>query len=306
MKREALNHSKMKRLCRRLGIPRWQAVGLLESIWALAAMETPRGDIGKLSNEDIADAIEYEGDAGQMIDGLVAARWLDPHPEFRLVVHDWFDHADDAVHMKLARARLAFWDGSPPKLTRLSMKERAAVEQHFASSKKYTTLGDIKPVSAPRTALNPEPPREDPAVRVTEMLPAFLKRIKAPFDADMGMCQRLAMSMVRNGKTAQFFEQILRDLEREKVKPRAAGFLITVIEGRLSGFATTAEPAAINTQQCATCNDNGLILPAGDLPWSQLMAGAQVCDCAEGQRLRPEVERQIAEARAEVEKGRAA
>jgi hypothetical protein len=40
MKREAVYHSKMRRLCRRLDIPQWQGVGLLESIWHLTARET--------------------------------------------------------------------------------------------------------------------------------------------------------------------------------------------------------------------------------------------------------------------------
>ena len=57
MKREAIGHTKMKRLCRRLDIPQWQGVGLLESIWHLTAGEAPRGDIGKLSDEDVALAI---------------------------------------------------------------------------------------------------------------------------------------------------------------------------------------------------------------------------------------------------------
>ena len=39
MKREALTHTKMHRLCRRLGLPLWQAVGLLESLFHLTARE---------------------------------------------------------------------------------------------------------------------------------------------------------------------------------------------------------------------------------------------------------------------------
>jgi hypothetical protein len=62
MKRQAMSHTKMKRLCRRLDSPLWQCVGILESIWHLTARETPRGNIGKLSDEDIAVAIDYRGD----------------------------------------------------------------------------------------------------------------------------------------------------------------------------------------------------------------------------------------------------
>ena len=76
MKREAVGHTKMKRLCRRLDIPQWQGVGLLESIWHLTAREAPRGDIGKLSDEDIALAIDYRGDESKLIEALIASGWL--------------------------------------------------------------------------------------------------------------------------------------------------------------------------------------------------------------------------------------
>ena len=72
MKREAIAHTKMKRLCRRMDLPLWQAMGLLEAIWHLAARETPRGDIGRLSDEDIALGIDYRGDESKMIEVIEA------------------------------------------------------------------------------------------------------------------------------------------------------------------------------------------------------------------------------------------
>ena len=94
MKREAIGHTKMKRLCRRLDIPLWQAVGLLETLWGLTAREAPRGDIGKLSDEDIALAIDYRGAESKLIEALIGSGWLDRDPVERLVIHDWADHAD--------------------------------------------------------------------------------------------------------------------------------------------------------------------------------------------------------------------
>ncbi len=108
MKREAVAHTKMKRLCRRLDIPLWQGVGLLESIWHLTARETPRGDIGKLRDEDVALGIDFRGNEAKLIEALVASGWLDRDPVERLAVHDWYEHADDAVDMRVARARQHF------------------------------------------------------------------------------------------------------------------------------------------------------------------------------------------------------
>jgi len=123
----------MKRLCRRLDIPQWQGVGLLESIWHLTAREAPAGDIGKLSDEDIALAIDYRGDEAKLIDALVASGWLDRGPVERLAVHDWADHADDAVNMRLARGRQYFVGGQAPKLARLPSKERDAAHEYYSS-----------------------------------------------------------------------------------------------------------------------------------------------------------------------------
>jgi hypothetical protein len=131
VKREAMAHTKMKRLCRRLDLPLWQAVGLLECLWHLTAREAPRGDIGKLSDEDIALALDYRGDESVMIEALVQSGWLDRHPTERLSVHDWADHSDDATNMRLARSRQFFCCGRPPKLTKLTNAERDAAHKFY-------------------------------------------------------------------------------------------------------------------------------------------------------------------------------
>jgi hypothetical protein len=124
MKREALTHTKMKRLCRSLDIQLYAAVGIMESIWNLAAKESPQGDIGKLSNQDISDAIAWNGSEEKLVEALINAKWFDKDPTYRLIVHDWHEHCDDSVHMRLARIGLLFANGTKPKTTRLSMAER--------------------------------------------------------------------------------------------------------------------------------------------------------------------------------------
>lgn len=104
MKREARNHSKTKRLCRKLDIPLYQAMGILECIWHLTATEAWRGDIGKLSNEDIALALDYRGSEDILVGALVYCGWLDANSEHRLLVHDWPEHADSAVQKRAERA----------------------------------------------------------------------------------------------------------------------------------------------------------------------------------------------------------
>jgi hypothetical protein len=133
MKREALTHTKMKRLCRSLDIQLYAAVGIMESIWNLAAKESPQGDIGKLSNQDISDAIAWNGSEEKLVEALINAKWFDKDPTYRLIVHDWHEHCDDSVHMRLARLGLLFANGTKPKTTRLSVTEREKAEAIYST-----------------------------------------------------------------------------------------------------------------------------------------------------------------------------
>jgi hypothetical protein len=119
-------------LKRQLKLPFWQVIGVLEAIWHTTLRNAPAGDIGKLSNEEIAAAIEWDGDADELIAALVKARWLDVDTEFRLVVHDWSDHCPNYLkggyqngHKKFAdvvvreRAKLPSLDGELSSVAKL-------------------------------------------------------------------------------------------------------------------------------------------------------------------------------------------
>lgn len=164
MKRTALAHTKMKRLMRALDIPLYIAVGLMESLWHLTARETPRGDIGKLSNEEIAMQLDWRGDPDILIQALLVSRWLDVTEELRLVVHDWHDHADDAVDNMLARAGKTYANGQIPHMKRLPMKERTELLAQYpnsvgtASARKATeSLGVGTALPLPVPLPKPEP-----------------------------------------------------------------------------------------------------------------------------------------------------
>ena len=128
MKHEAFGHSKVGRLCRALNIEPWGARGIVQSVWHVTAIEAPRGDLGKMADEDIAYQIGWQGEPGRLVSALVDSGWLDESDEFRLVVHDWSHHCEDSVHSKLARAGLTFCDGTQPKLHRLTQRERDRIE----------------------------------------------------------------------------------------------------------------------------------------------------------------------------------
>jgi len=94
---------KFKRLQRRLGIGVAQLVGHLELLWIATAKNAPEGDIGRFSNEDIAIACHWENDPDLFVNAMVECGWLDASDEWRLVVHDWAQHAPTWVGGNLKR-----------------------------------------------------------------------------------------------------------------------------------------------------------------------------------------------------------
>jgi hypothetical protein len=70
-----------------------------------------------------------------MVAALVKARLVDlvEDQTVRLCVHDWAEHCEDAVHMKLARLRGRFANGEFPKLVRLPKEEREEAERDYVS-----------------------------------------------------------------------------------------------------------------------------------------------------------------------------
>lgn len=176
MKRGTIDHPKTARLARELGkvasgraelgfmalgtdILHTVAVGVLERMWHFTARYAAQGDIGRWGDADIAGAVGWPaGEAAGLVGALVAAGWVDRSDSARLVVHDWAQHCDDAVHTSLARARLRFADGSAPKVAKLGSREREAAEAFYGNDDRGTVNDDRE-----ETAETPKTPEKDPS-----------------------------------------------------------------------------------------------------------------------------------------------
>lgn len=109
MKKGTTQLSKFKLLAKRLQLPDWQVVGLLESMWLFAQAETPRGDIGSKSDEAIAIQIGIEPSEWRRArDAMIADQWLDPDSRCRFVVHGFSEHAPEWLKKQLTRAGMVF------------------------------------------------------------------------------------------------------------------------------------------------------------------------------------------------------
>ena len=103
MKHSVPESMKFKRLKRRLSLPTFQVVGLLELLWIVTQKNSPKGDIGKFDDEAIAVELDWAGCPTRLIEDLVETGWLDRDPTHRLLVHGWSEHAPRYIHGIVAR-----------------------------------------------------------------------------------------------------------------------------------------------------------------------------------------------------------
>ena len=99
---------KFKNLQKDLELSLFETIGLLEAIWHFTAKNTIRGDIGQHSNQEIAEWIGWKKDADQMVKALTERGWLDPHPKYRVIVHDWHQHADKSIKTIMRNRKMVF------------------------------------------------------------------------------------------------------------------------------------------------------------------------------------------------------
>lgn len=90
---EVGRHPKTRKLARRLGISLPAAVGHLHYLWWWALDFAQDGDLDKYDNDDIADAMCWDGDSDQLVEALVDVGYIDCNERGELVLHDWRDYA---------------------------------------------------------------------------------------------------------------------------------------------------------------------------------------------------------------------
>lgn len=172
MKLNTIQHPKILRLRRRLAVPTWGAVGVLESLWHLTATHAKDGAIGRnYTNEDIANSIGWEGDPDYLIDALVASGWLDVCAINRLVVHDWSDHCPDFVRGNLARQRSDFAIAKKLEPSATPVPYSSTVQQYATPVPDPSTV-HLSPTPRPRPKPIPipsqDPEEEDVSVELSE------------------------------------------------------------------------------------------------------------------------------------------
>jgi len=159
----------------RMKAPKYHVSGLLEELWQFTAKNAPLGDVGKFDNADIAAMVEWEGDPDELVDMLIDCGWLDESKEWRLVVHDWHDHAPNYVKGNVQRHHNNEWASLPKEIKVPPILPRG--EQNNSAE---TSLGEILDIGyePPKEPLEPpyEPPKE--GANPTEKAPTLPSQAK--------------------------------------------------------------------------------------------------------------------------------
>lgn len=148
-KRGVGDHPKTLELAEQLGIPVCYAVGVLELFWHWVAKQKPHGDLTEVKPAAIAHGIRFPGTGIELVDALVVAGFIDRTGD-RVMVHDWSEHADNAVHAYLKKRKERFADGRAPFSRNRPVEERE-VEVH------EPFVNPSQPVHALRERTRPVP-----------------------------------------------------------------------------------------------------------------------------------------------------
>lgn len=160
MKREAFDHPKLKLCAAELGIRMATMRGIIESLWLVASINWPRGDVGRWSNRQIAAAIDTDVDPDELMRALVNNGLLDelPAESGRLYVHDWHEHCDRHVNVRLLKRRETYANGAPARRKESGDDEEREGTRENARQRSGTRRD---PMPEPAPAPEPEVPDQE-------------------------------------------------------------------------------------------------------------------------------------------------
>ncbi|MEQ8636863.1 hypothetical protein [Gimesia maris] len=161
MKTGTDEHLKFKQLQLLLGVPKFAAIGVLESLWHMACRNAPEGNIGKYTNAMIASGMEWDGDSDFLIQCLIDSGFVDEVEDGnRLVIHDWEEHCPDFIKKRLRRKASA--GGGQRQTTADSGDQRQPTGANGAITQPNPTQPNpTKPENAQSSDCSPSLPNED-------------------------------------------------------------------------------------------------------------------------------------------------
>lgn len=189
------NHPKVRKAARLAGINEFEMIGRLHAFWWWAMDYAPTGDITKYTNEDIEDAVDWDGDGGQFANALIDcglgghSGFIEVTSDGQRLIHDWDEYGGRLLDLKEAnrermRARRA------RHVTRTTAAQpphdRGLPNQQDIQDQQDQTNNTEKPSSPSGDGATPEPPKtrektaRDLAVAELEKKFSALSRLPVP------------------------------------------------------------------------------------------------------------------------------
>lgn len=132
-------HPKTTRLARKLGAERALVVGCLVCLWSWAFQYAEDGDLKKFTDEDLADAAHWPGDAAEFVAALRSTGWIDKH-----FIHGWDEHAGSYFYDRNRhRKYLQNGDGSQETPRNLRQSSQLKIKNKSKSKRNPKTLNPL-------------------------------------------------------------------------------------------------------------------------------------------------------------------
>lgn len=222
MKRGGPSHPKTLALAAALRLPRYAAVGLLECLFHFVGAYAPAGDVGRLSDADIAYACGWDRGPEELIAALVAARYLDVDNCHRLLLHDWHEHADQAVQRALTRKGAWFVTKRKKVRKASSLEARSHLASRGLMANGSSSLGEEVQEKGARTAAELReaftlrfwptyPPRNGQRAKRAEAMEQWLK-----LKPDVGLEAEILAAVKRYGQTDEYPVDAVRWLRHRR------------------------------------------------------------------------------------------
>lgn len=209
-----LRHRKVLLLATDLSMPPVQIMGHLHALWHTTLEQQEDGNLADWSNQMIAHAAAYSGDADAFVSALQTRKWLDGK-----VVHDWIDYAGRYLQVK-------YRTSNPRKLQQI-LKLHKSASRSVSSQSKVTPKSDNLPnqpdLTRPNLPNQPNPPKKKSSREVTTSTGASVETWKAYAEAYR---KRYGVEPVRNKSVNSMLCKLVEKLGAEEA-PAVAAFYVT-------------------------------------------------------------------------------
>lgn len=214
---EVGRHPKTKKLARLLGVSLPAAVGHLHYLWWWALDFAQDGVLDKYDAEDIADAMQWEGDADQLVEALLSSGYIDDTDD-GLVIHDWAEYAGKLLERRAkdrARKRAAAEAAGVPSSIRRSSdgndeESDETPSASFVTNPTNHTNQTNNTDSTEPDRTEPHQPAGEPPLqerRFAEFWKAYPKKV------GKAGCQKAWMKLK---PTTELFDKIMETLTKQK------------------------------------------------------------------------------------------